>query len=97
VRSRQSYLIVGVITTTASIGLIVAPTAVAACNNSAGTTICAQGSVSGSDLPASSSGPYYPYPCEYDWLCDDGGLSIAINPPDRPNRPGGDGGGIRPR
>ncbi|CDO11427.1 hypothetical protein C1S82_22270 [Mycolicibacterium cosmeticum] len=82
-------------------GLALPPTASADCTNANGTTVCAQGSVRGPDggTGAGYTGPYVPYPCEYDWLCDDG-LSIAIDPPDRPDRPwrpGGGGGGIGPR
>lgn len=75
-----------------------APAASADCTNANGTTVCAQGSVRGPDTGSGAGyqGPYVPYPCEYDWMCDDG-LSIALDPPDRPWRPGGGGGGIGPR
>lgn len=71
------------------------PIAVADCTTSGGVTVCAQGTVSGPSGAPSSSGPYYPYPCEYDWLCDDGGVSIIVDPGPgggidigRPGRPG---------
>lgn len=97
----RGYLGVGLAASAVPLGLIVAPPAAAECTSSGGSTVCAQGSVRGADGPPMSTGPYYPYPCEYDWLCDDGGLSIIVNPgpPDigRPGRPGGGGGGIGPR
>jgi len=80
-------------------GLSAAATAAAECTNAGGVTICAQGSVRGPDT--GSSGPYVPYPCEYDWYCDydDWDADIVVNPgppvipdyglPGRPgNRPG---------
>lgn len=60
--------------------LLHAPVAGADCTTSGGVTICAQGTVSGPSGAPTSSGPYYPYPCEYDWLCDDGGVSVVIDP-----------------
>ena len=83
-------LIAGLLLAVAGGGLTVtAPPAFADCSSSGGVTICAQGTVDGpSGQPGPSSGPYYPYPCEDDWLCDDGGISIAVDPgPPRPPRP----------
>jgi hypothetical protein len=99
VRISQRYLILGLTLTAVPVGIVSAPTAIADCVNAGGATVCAQGTVTGGGPQAPTAGPYYPYPCEYDWLCNDGGLSIAIDPPDRPWRPdgGGGGGGIRPR
>jgi len=77
--------------------LINAPLGSADCTDAGGTTVCAQGEVRGSSGGGTSSGPYYPYPCEYDWLCRDGGVSIALdtdigdgpsNPPPDLGRPG---------
>ncbi|AQA03599.1 hypothetical protein BVC93_15600 [Mycobacterium sp. MS1601] len=89
------------------IGTVLAATAAADCTSSAGVTLCSQGDVRGSDTGdgPSGSGPYVPYPCEYDYLCDDDyGWGVAfdldadLNPPpirpdrpDRPNRPRGGG------
>lgn len=81
---------------TAAAGLLAAPSAVAECTSSGGVTICAQGTVSGPSNVPTSSGPYYPYPCEDDWLCDDGGVSVIVDPGPpsggidigRPGRPG---------
>ncbi|MCB0950753.1 MAG: hypothetical protein KDB44_16065 [Mycobacterium sp.] len=90
-------------------GIAAAPTAVADCTSAAGTTICSQGEVRGSDTGdgPSGAGPYVPYPCEYDWYCygNNWGVDLIIDPgppgiglPGRPgNRPGGGngpGGGI---
>lgn len=33
------------------------------------------------------SGPVVPYPCEYDWYCDDWDLDVILDP--GPGRPGG--------
>jgi hypothetical protein len=89
----KRWLIAGLLLGMAGTGAVTAPTASAECSSSGGVTICAQGNVSGpSGQPAPSSGPYWPYPCDEDWLCDDGGVSIVLNPdiglPGRPgNRP----------
>lgn len=74
------------------------PTAAADCVNAGGSTVCAQGTVTGGGPTPPTAGPYVPYPCDYDYLCD-AGLSIELGPPDRPDhpwRPGGGGGGHRP-
>jgi hypothetical protein len=60
-------------------------TAHAECVSSAGTTVCSQGTVRGTNNgqgPGTlSTGPAWPYPCDTDWLCgDDGGLSIVFTP-----------------
>ncbi|MET0896385.1 MAG: hypothetical protein ABWY45_00580 [Mycobacterium sp.] len=94
---------------TFAIGLFTASPATADCTSSAGVTLCSQGEVRGSNTGdgPSGAGPYFPYPCEYDYLCDDDyGIGVAFdfdpdigrpNPPNRPNRPGrpGRGGGGR--
>ena len=78
------------------IGLVLASPAAADCTSSAGVTLCSQGDVRGSDTGdgPSGAGPYYPYPCTYDYLCDDEyGVGFAfdfdadLNPPVRPDRP----------
>ncbi|KGI67240.1 hypothetical protein MJO55_06810 [Mycolicibacterium rufum] len=81
------------------------PTAHADCVSSGGTTVCSQGEVRGADngAGAGGSGPYVPYPCSYDWYCNDGVTwdinmdwdpGVGIGAPGRPgNRPGGGGGG----
>lgn len=85
-------------------GLSFAPPAFARCNYSTGVTMCEPGEVP--DRPqnqqTSINLPVVPYPCEDDWLCDDGGLSIVLDAdndndrpqidndlprPDRPDRP----------
>lgn len=93
----QRMVIVGCFA--ASVPLAVAPQAAADCVPAGNTTICAQGTVSGGGPTPPSAGPYVPYPCDYDYLCD-AGLSIELGPPDRPDhpwRPGGGGGGRGPR
>lgn len=77
----KRYLFPCVLSAAAAAATVVtAPPAGAECSSSGGVTICAQGSVSGPSGVPESSGPYYPYPCEDDWLCDDGGVSIIIDP-----------------
>ncbi|KRE28081.1 hypothetical protein ASG82_11605 [Mycobacterium sp. Soil538] len=64
--------------------LAVAAPAAAECVSSNGTTVCSQGTVRGTNNgqgPGSlDTGPAWPYPCEYDWYCNDGGLSIIFTP-----------------
>lgn len=85
--SRQ-YLVLGSITSLLAFGSIVnAPAGSADCTDAGGVTVCAQGSVRGSlGSPDELVGPVYPYPCDYDYLCHDGGVSIALDP-DRPDNP----------
>ncbi|MBI3214179.1 MAG: hypothetical protein HYZ38_10185 [Mycobacterium sp.] len=63
-------------------GLAVAAPAAADCVSSAGTTLCSQGSARGADTgqgPGTlNTGPYYPYPCEYDWTCGGNGFGFGI-------------------
>jgi hypothetical protein len=88
-----------------AVGVVVASPASAECTSAGGTTVCAQGSVRGSDTGdgPSGAGPYYPYPCGDDWYCGDGwDMDVIVDPgpgrpdfglPGRPgNRPGGGGG-----
>ncbi|KUI30149.1 hypothetical protein AU196_05970 [Mycobacterium sp. IS-1742] len=70
--------------------------ALADCTNAGGVTVCAQGDVRGSDTGGTvgSTGPYYPYPCEYDYYCDDWGVDLIldVDPPGGDlGRPGGPG------
>lgn len=94
-RVRSLVLIPALTAAALGIGTSHAPPAAADCVSSSGTTICSQGTVRGSDTGNGPSGaePYYPYPCEYDWYCDDGVNIILgdgdIGFPGRPgNRPG---------
>ncbi|AFM19843.1 hypothetical protein Mycch_5157 [Mycolicibacterium chubuense NBB4] len=71
--------------TWAGVAVAVAAPAGAECVSSAGTTVCSQGTVRGSNTgqgPGTlDTGPAWPYPCDTDWLCgNDGGLSIVWNP-----------------
>jgi hypothetical protein len=91
------------------VGLVTASPTAADCTSSGGVTLCSQGDVRGSDTGdgPSGAGPYMPYPCEYDYLCDDDygwGIAVDLDPglrppiggrPDRPSNPGGRGGGGR--
>jgi hypothetical protein len=95
-RVAQRYLISGLAAAAGGvgIGIAVAPVAAAECTSAGGATICAQGEVRGGGGGEVSTGPYYPYPCEDDWLCNDGGVDIVFGPPappidiGRPGRPG---------
>ena len=92
---RRRYLVPALVTAATSFGLIMAAPATADCTSSGGATICAQGDVrGGSGSGPSMSGPVYPYPCEDDWLCNDG-VDVVFGPiwPGGPGRPGGPGGG----
>lgn len=86
---------------------IAAPTASAECTETNGITMC-QNEVRRGDSAPPEDKVWYPYPCEVDYLCDDGVNVIVgdIDPPDRPDnlpdfgrpgRPGNrpDGGGGR--
>ena len=79
-------------------GLTFAPSAGAECTNAGGVTLCSQGQVRGPDTgegAGSRSGPVVPYPCEYDWYCDDWDMDVIVDPgPPGPGGPGGPGGGI---
>ena len=90
-RAIQRYLTGVFVMAAAPIGIFVAPQAAADCIYAGGVTVCAQGEVRGGGGGDVVSGPVVPYPCEYDWLCDTGGISIIINPnppqPPRPPRP----------
>lgn len=77
---RRPLISVPLVAAAIGAAVLTAPPAVADCTSSGGVTVCAQGSVSGPTGVPQSSGPYYPYPCDYDWLCDDGGVSIVIDP-----------------
>jgi len=69
------------------------PMSAADCTSTGGTTICSQGDVRGSNSgsgPSGSSGPYVPYPCDYDWTdCNDAwGWEIDVNLDPDIGRPG---------
>jgi hypothetical protein len=88
----QRYLIPGlaIAATGLGIGIAAASPAAAECANAGGATICSQGDVrSSGGSGAGSTGAWYPYPCEDDWLCDGGELSVIVDP----GPPGGGGGG----
>jgi hypothetical protein len=55
-----------------SVGLLTASPAVAECATAADLTMCSESAV----LPM----PMYPYPCDLDWMCGDGGMSLMFDP-----------------
>jgi hypothetical protein len=57
-----------------SFGLVTAGPASAACTEGGGVSVC-------SEDGAVSTLPYYPYPCEDDWLCSTGSLSLLDTSP----------------
>ncbi|MDZ4233953.1 MAG: hypothetical protein U1C73_09365 [Dietzia sp.] len=90
--TRTSYLFVATLVVLA--GFAAAPTAAAECTTSGNTTICSVGE--------GGSGPTMPYPCQYDYYCDDNYRAVdldrdpgtGIGLPGRPgDRPGGGGPG----
>jgi hypothetical protein len=62
-------------------GLIAAPVAAADCNDSSGTTVCAQGQIRGTHA-APPARPAYPYEFGYGcgYLCYGGGVSVIVGP-----------------
>jgi hypothetical protein len=62
-------------------GMITAPAAFADCNDSSGTTVCAQGDIRGTDAPPPARPPYayaFGFGCGY--LCYGGGVSLILAP-----------------
>ncbi|WP_053194531.1 hypothetical protein [Mycolicibacterium goodii] len=106
-QSPQRYLTAGLVLALAPFGAVIdPPPARADCTSSGYATVCAQGEVRGADGVPRVATPVVPYPCDYDWYCGtDVDLDIGWDPggpgpgwdPGRPGRPGGGGGGIRPR
>ncbi|MGE2836614.1 hypothetical protein [Mycobacterium sp. SMC-4] len=97
--SKLAAVLSGIVLTFAGVSDL-AP-AVADCTSVGGTTLCSQGESRGSDSgggPSGSSGPYIPYPCEYDyyycneyfgWDVDlDWDPGIGVGGPGRPDGPG---------
>lgn len=83
---RLAYVLVApslVISGLAVVPITVAPTAAADCTSSGGTTLCSQGDSRGTDSGSGPSGgadPYVPYPCGYDWYCnDDYGWGVVLD------------------
>ncbi|HUO39170.1 MAG TPA: hypothetical protein VMU34_15640 [Mycobacterium sp.] len=60
----------------AAIGIGAAPSAAADCQGSGAATVCAQGTVTAADPTSPTSGPYYPYDCQDDYLCYNGPNSM---------------------
>lgn len=86
-RSSRRYLGLGLGLAAVPLGIVTAPQAAADCSYAGGVTICSQGEVRGPDGVPTSSGPYVPYPCEYDWYCSDGDVDIILDPGPRPPLP----------
>ncbi|TFV56860.1 hypothetical protein E4P42_17830 [Mycobacterium sp. PS03-16] len=67
--------------------IVTAPNASAECTETGGITMC-QNEVRRAETGPADQDIWYPYPCEYDYLCDDG-VSVFdydsdIDPPDNP-------------
>ena len=56
-----------------SLGIVTASPAAADCDKAGGISLCSEGA---GGTGASAALPYFPYPCEDDWLCGDGSLSL---------------------
>lgn len=54
--------------------LVSAAPAVAECTSAADISLCSEASAEVASLP------YYPYPCDLDWYCSDGSLSLLNGP-----------------
>src|SRR5262249_15674402 len=90
VHVKMRYVLMGLLAAAAAAtAMLNAPSASGDCVTSGYATICSQGDVRGDNNPApSSSGPYWPYPCQDDWLCDTGDLSVIVDPgPPNPGPP----------
>jgi hypothetical protein len=64
-------------------GLIAAPVAAADCNNSSGTTVCAQGDIRGTHAPPPARPAYgfgFGFGCGYICYGGGGGSSVPIGP-----------------
>jgi hypothetical protein len=64
-------------------GLITAPMAAAECNDSSGTTVCAQGDIRGTHAAPPARPPFgygFGYGCGYLCYGGGGGVSIAVGP-----------------
>jgi hypothetical protein len=70
-------LIAAVVLPMSALGVLTASPASASCTNAADVTFCSAGGV-GAEAVAPL--PIVPYPCDYDWFCVDGGLSLMFDP-----------------
>jgi hypothetical protein len=78
VRVRQRYLIPLLAAAATAVGIAAAPPAAADCVEGGGVVLCAQGESRVSNrTPLPATTPYIPYPCDVDWMCDQG-LGIAF-------------------
>jgi hypothetical protein len=83
-RIRHTYLTVMLAVASAALAstLAAAPPAAADCVSARGPdalTLCSQGEARVSNTsPLPKATPYVPYPCDLDWMCDQG-LSIAMD------------------
>lgn len=77
----RRHLVSGVVLVLLPVGVVLAAPARADCVDAGGTTVCAQGAVRGGGPSPPKAGPWVPYPCGYDWYCNDGGLSIILDGP----------------
>ena len=79
-RIRHTYLTAMLAAASAALAstLAAAPPAAAECVEGGGVTLCSQGDARVSNkTPLVATTPYVPYPCDLDWLCDQG-QSIAL-------------------
>ena len=79
-RIRHIYLTAMLAAASAALAstLAAAPPAAADCVEGGGVTLCSQGESRVSNrTPLPATTPYVPYPCDLDWMCDQG-QSIAL-------------------
>lgn len=86
VRIRGIALSFGLTLSAVSAGVVMAAPAYANCISSEGITVCAQGQARGADtgegpVDHHHSGPYYPYPCDSDFYCENSPLDYITGAP----------------
>ncbi|MGB3481167.1 MAG: hypothetical protein WBB07_02995 [Mycobacterium sp.] len=81
-------LVAALILPVSALGVVGASPAGAMCTSAADMTVCSE---SGLGPEAITPMPVYPYPCEYDWYCSDGGMSLMFDPTLRVGEPGSGG------
>lgn len=75
----RHYVTLALLTASPAVGLVAAPSALAECQSSGASTVCAQGSVRDGGVDDAPSA-HRTYNCEdYYWVCD-GSVSVRVGP-----------------
>jgi hypothetical protein len=78
VQVRHRYLIPLLGPAATAVGIAAAPPAAADCVDGGGVILCSQGDTRVSNrTPLAAATPYVRYPCDLDWMCDQG-LGLAL-------------------